>query len=119
MPEAAAKHIVIVDDDPYILEILERYLTGAHFQVSAVRRASMARAILLRSHVDIVLADAHLPGENGIELTRAAAEFGIPTLIMTGDADWAIDRGAAPQDLLVKPFGPAHAERRILAALAA
>jgi two-component system OmpR family response regulator len=114
-----SRHIVIVDDDPAILEVLQRYLAGRRFRVTTARRASVARAILLRDRVDLVLADARLPGENGIELTRAARELGIATLLMSGDEDWAVSRGADGGTLLLKPFALEQAQQRILQALAA
>lgn len=114
-----AKHIVIVDDDPSILEILERYLEGHQYRVTIARRASVARAIFLRDHVDLLLADARLPGENGIELARGASELGIPSLIMSGDKDWALAQGASSEQLLLKPFGLKIAQQRIQKALVA
>jgi two-component system phosphate regulon response regulator OmpR len=113
----SCKHIVIVDDDPTILELLRRFLSGPEYRISVARRASVARSMLLRDHVDLVLTDARLPGENGIELTRAAEELGIPALIMSGDEEWALSQGADATKLLRKPFGLVQAERRILAAL--
>jgi DNA-binding response OmpR family regulator len=115
----ACKHIVIVDDDPTILELLRRFLSGPEYRVSVARRASVARSMLLRDHVDLVLTDARLPGENGIELTRAAQELGIPALIMSGDEEWAIRQGADASKLLLKPFALDQAEQRIIAALVA
>ncbi|MDB5411599.1 MAG: two component response regulator [Rhodospirillales bacterium] len=113
----SCKHIVIVDDDPTILELLRRFLSGPEYRISVARRASVARSMLLRDHVDLVLTDARLPGENGIELTRAAEELGIPALIMSGDEEWALSQGADATKLLLKPFGLIQAEQRILAAL--
>jgi DNA-binding response OmpR family regulator len=115
----SCKHIVIVDDDPTILDLLRRFLSGPQYRVSVARRASVARSMLLREHVDLILADARLPGENGIELTRAAEELGIPSLIMSGDEEWAVSKGADASKLLLKPFGLDQAERRIIAALTA
>jgi two-component system phosphate regulon response regulator OmpR len=113
----SCKHIVIVDDDPTILELLRRFLSGPEYRISIARRASVARSMLLRDHVDLVLTDARLPGENGIELTRAVEELGIPALIMSGDEEWALSQGADATKLLLKPFGLIQAEQRILAAL--
>jgi DNA-binding response OmpR family regulator len=115
----SCKHIVIVDDDPAILELLHRFLAGPKYRISVARRASIARSLLLRDHVDLVLTDARLPGENGIQLTLAAQELGIPALIMSGDGEWAIRQGADASKLLLKPFGLDQAEQRILAALSA
>jgi DNA-binding NtrC family response regulator len=98
-------HILVVDDEPDILGMLTRLLdTGPDVRVTTARRASVARAILMREGADLVITDARMPGENGIALAKLADELGIPAIIMTGDHDWAIEKGAERELLLVKPF---------------
>jgi hypothetical protein len=45
-----------------------------------------------------------MPGENGVTLAEAAAELGIPVLVMSGDVEWAVTHGAAAEYLVEKPF---------------
>jgi DNA-binding response OmpR family regulator len=98
-------HILVVDDEPDILRVLESALQPcASTRVTTVRRSLIARSVLMRETVDLVIADARMPGESGVSLAQAAAELGIPTIIITGDAEWAIRQGAPPDDLLLKPF---------------
>jgi DNA-binding response OmpR family regulator len=106
-------HILVVDDEPEILEILARLLRARGIRVSTARRASVARIIMMHEGVDLLIADARIPGENGIDLARAAEELGIPALVMSGDAAWALAHGAAPGQLLSKPFEIEHMLRRV------
>lgn len=72
-------HILVVDDEPEVLNLVAK-LRGRHqgVRVSTARRAAAARAVLMSDAVDLMITDAHMPGENGVALARAAAELGIP-----------------------------------------
>ena len=118
VPSMPRTHVLIVDDDPDILQVLEAYLKHHGMRISTARRAAVARAIWMRDAVDLLLADARIPGENGISLTRAAADSGISTIIMSGDLAWAVSQGADADALLAKPFDLAAAHDRVLAVLA-
>jgi two-component system response regulator PilR (NtrC family) len=115
-PQVTAQmtHILVVDDEPDILRILSAIL-GRYpkVRVSTARRASVARAVLMSEPVDLLITDARMPGENGVALAQAAAELGIPTIIMTGDNEWAIAQGAHPVCLLEKPFEAATVQARV------
>jgi DNA-binding NtrC family response regulator len=107
-------HILVVDDEPDVL----RFLTGllapqVGTRVTTARRSSVARAVLMRETVDLLITDARMPGENGVALAQSAAECGIPTIIMTGDTEWAVAQGAEPTLLLEKPFDARALQERI------
>jgi two-component system, OmpR family, response regulator len=104
MKPVTQKHILIVDDDPAILEVLVRALTSSELRVTTARRVSIAKDILVRQTVDLVIADARIPGETGIALARAAGDLGIDTIIMSGDREWTAEQGIAPEQYLAKPF---------------
>jgi DNA-binding NtrC family response regulator len=107
-------HILVVDDEPDILRLLTALLGATPgTRVSTARRASVARAILMREGADLVITDARMPGENGIALARLAEELGIPTIIMTGDNEWALEKGAPPEWLLEKPFEASTIHARV------
>jgi DNA-binding response OmpR family regulator len=112
-----AKHILVVDDDPLILELIERALVPAHFRVSKARRVSLARDVLMRQPVDLVIADARIPGETGLALAETVRALGIAVIIMTGDPEWADAHGLAAGDYLAKPFDLAELMARIQASL--
>ena len=107
-------HILVVDDEPDILRFLTALLEQQNeTRVTTARRSSVARSVLMRESVDLIIADARMPGESGVALALAAAEFGVPTIIMTGDRLWALAQGAPPESLLDKPFDAEELQARI------
>jgi two-component system, OmpR family, phosphate regulon response regulator OmpR len=104
MPRMGQKHILVVDDDPAILELLERALASDRVRVSTARRAAMARDVLMRQPVDLVIADARLPGESGLQLALSARDVGIASILMSGDLEWTAEHGLAAGQFLAKPF---------------
>jgi DNA-binding NtrC family response regulator len=99
-----SKHVLVVDDDPLILEIVARALTARQVRVSTARRVSVARDVLARQVIDLVVTDARMPGETGLVLAEKAEELGIACIIMSGDPEWAAEHGIAPRQYLAKPF---------------
>jgi CheY-like chemotaxis protein len=111
----AAKRVLVVDDDPSILEIVTRVLAGAGMQVTTARRVAVARAILLREQFDLILTDARMPGETGLEFAETTRALGIATVVMSGEPEWNTAHGMTAQNYLAKPFDVAG----LLAAVAA
>jgi len=104
LPSVTPKHVLVVDDDPLILEVVERALCAAKYRVSKARRVSVARDVLVRQHIDLVITDARIPGETGLSLAETARELGIALILMSGDPEWAAEHGMDPQHYLAKPF---------------
>jgi DNA-binding response OmpR family regulator len=98
------KHVLVVDDDPSILDIIVRALAARQVRVSTARRVSVARDVLARQTIDLVVTDARMPGETGLVLAEKAKELGIACIVMSGDPEWAADHGIAPQQYVAKPF---------------
>jgi CheY-like chemotaxis protein len=96
--------VLVVDDDPAVLDLLSRALAEQGLAVSVARRVSVARDILARQPVGLVIADARIPGESGICLAAHVRDCGIPVILMTGDPDWIGRQGALPAPCLLKPF---------------
>jgi DNA-binding NtrC family response regulator len=112
-------HILVVDDEPDILRLFSAILARfPEVEVTTARRASVARAILMRRSVDLMVTDARMPGESGIALAAAAAELGVAAIIMTGDHDWAVAHGAPSEHILEKPFEAATVDALIARFLA-
>jgi DNA-binding response OmpR family regulator len=111
------KHILVVDDDPLILEVIERALSAADFRVSKARRVAFARDVLARQPIDLIVADARIPGETGLQLAEKARELGIAMILMTGDLEWASEHGMAPDQYLAKPFDLGELLERVRASL--
>lgn len=104
----AALHVLVVDDEAGIRDLLRQYLTMQGFRVSAAGDAAGARAVLDRELIDLILLDVGLPGEDGLSLTRYLREhWHGPVIIVSGRGD-PIERVVGLEigadDYVSKPF---------------
>jgi two-component system phosphate regulon response regulator OmpR len=123
--EPAPKHLLIVDDDDRLRELLKQFLARAGFRVSAAASAAAARRLLDTLEFDLLVVDVMMPGEDGFSLTRWLRAqprpiCAIPVLILTarglpGDRIEGLQLGA--DDYLAKPFEPRELSLRIEAVL--
>ncbi|MGE0118109.1 MAG: response regulator [Dongiaceae bacterium] len=117
--EAAAEpsHILVVDDDKRLRELLRKYLSEQGFRVTVAADAGDARRRLDGLAFDLIVLDIMMPGENGLELTRALRQKdGVPILLLTAmgepeDRIAGLETGA--DDYLAKPFEPRELVLRI------
>lgn len=100
--------VLIVDDDPKILSMLERALASATIRVSAVSTGAEALSLLAREAFDAVVSDIQMPGISGLKLLRAVREYDLdlPIVLMTGQPNLsgaanAVEYGAF--QYLIKP----------------
>jgi two-component system, OmpR family, phosphate regulon response regulator OmpR len=113
----AAAHLLIIDDDRRIRELLSRYLGDHGFRVSVAADAAEARRKLRSLEFDLLIVDVMMPGETGVDLTRSLrAETNVPILMLTalaetGDRISGLEAGA--DDYLAKPFEPRELLLRI------
>jgi len=125
-------HILVIDDDTRLRELLRRYLVGEGFLVTTAHGAADARAKLASLHYDLLVLDIMMPGENGLQLTEAlrrevpgpgAAGAGtpaVPILLLTamGETEQRIEGLAlGADDYLAKPFEPRELVLRMNAIL--
>ena len=119
--ELEKKHILIVDDDTRICDLLEKFLDKNGYLVSAVHSAEQARQILAGLEFDLIILDVMMPRESGIELTSHLRENNkTPIILLTakGDAeDRILGLEAGADDYLPKPFEPMELLLRIKAVL--
>lgn len=110
-------HILVVDDDARLRELLRDYLGVNGFNVTTAEHAAEARRKLAGIDFDLIVLDVMMPGESGLDLTEhLRATSRVPVLLLTarGDADDRIsglERGA--DDYLQKPFEPRELILRI------
>jgi len=110
-------HILVVDDDKRLRELLRKYLTEQGFRVTVATDAVDARRKLDGLAFDLLVLDIMMPGESGLELTRALREKdGVPILLLTAmgepeDRIAGLETGA--DDYLAKPFEPRELVLRI------
>ena len=116
-----AVHILVVDDDDRLRDLLQRYLSEYGFRVSTARNAAEARTALAGLSFDLLVLDLMMPGESGLELTKfIRCTDSLPILLLTAMGE-AEDRIAGLEvgadDYLAKPFEPRELVLRIEAIL--
>jgi DNA-binding response OmpR family regulator len=103
-----AAHILIVDDQQEICDVVQEYLTGEGYRVSTAHDGGEMRRLLSQWPVDLVILDLMLPGEDGLMLARSLRnESGIGIIILTGrgeTVDRIIGLEMGADDYLPKPF---------------
>lgn len=110
-------HILVVDDDTRLRELLRRYLSENDFIVSVAAGAEEARRLLTGITFDLLVLDVMMPGEDGLSLTQSIRRDGnMPVLLLTArgeveDRIAGLESGA--DDYLVKPFEPRELLLRI------
>lgn len=110
-------HILVVDDDKRLRELLRRYLAEHGFRVTTAAGAAEAWTELESFDFDLIVLDVMMPGQNGFEFTEALRQRSrVPILMLTamGEPEHRIDgleRGV--DDYLVKPFEPRELVLRI------
>ena len=111
-------HILIVDDDKRILELINDYLIKNNFRVSIANNALVARRKIENIEFDLIVLDIMMPGESGLKLTNSLKEnnFKTPILLLsalgsTEDRIKGLEIGA--NDYLPKPFEPKELLLRI------
>jgi len=112
-------HILVVDDDTEIRDLLKRFLSKNGFRVSAVADGPRMRAALGETKFDLVVLDVMLPGEDGLSLCRRIrSESGIPIIMLTAmgdETDRIVGLEMGADDYLAKPFNPRELLARIKA----
>lgn len=103
-------HVMVVDDDTRLRELLRKYLSDHGYVVTVAKDAADARTKLAMLAVDLMILDVMMPGEDGLSLASdLSLKNGPPILLLTaqGEADDRI-RGleSGADDYLVKPFDP-------------
>ena len=114
-------HILIVDDDLEIRQLLARYLSAQGFQVTTAESASKMNQALARQAHDLVVLDVLLKDASGLDLCRALrAHSRTPIILLTAlkeDIDRIIGLELGADDYVSKPFNPRELLARIRAVL--
>ena len=101
-------HILIVDDQQEICDVVQEYLTGEGYRVSTAHDGTGMRRVMAQSQIDLVILDLMLPGEDGLTLARSLrSKSGIGIIILTGrgeTVDRIIGLEMGADDYLPKPF---------------
>lgn len=119
--EAAKPHILIVDDDAEIRDLLSRFLSKHDFRVTTARDGREMRQALQDWAFDLVVLDLMMPGEDGLTLCKQIrTESSIPIIMLTAmgeEVDRIIGLEVGADDYMAKPFNPRELAARIKAVL--
>lgn len=122
---APGRHLLVVDDDNRLRDLLKQFLARGGFRVTTAASAAAARQLMSALEFDLAVFDVMMPGEDGLSLTRwlrsePAPKGRTPVLMLTarGEADARIEGlSAGVDDYLPKPFEPQELLLRIEAIL--
>jgi two-component system OmpR family response regulator len=114
-------HILVVDDDREIRELLARFLERNRFRVTPARDGREARRAWVNGHFHLVVLDLMLPGEGGLDLARwMRSQSEVPIVMLTAmgeETDRIVGLELGADDYLPKPFNPRELLARIRAVL--
>ena len=116
-PADDAPHLLVVDDDRRIRDLLSRYLSSEGYRITTAETAAMARAKLTSLSFDLLILDVMMPGETGFEFARdIRKDSAVPILMLTArDAAESRITGLeiGADDYVSKPFEPRELSLRI------
>ncbi|MBD0272889.1 MAG: response regulator [Acetobacteraceae bacterium] len=114
-------HILVVDDDREIRDLLSKFLERQGMRVTAARDAKEARRLWPLGRYHLVVLDLMLPGESGLDLARwLRGEAAVPIVMLTAmaeETDRIVGLELGADDYLGKPFNPRELLARIRAVL--
>ncbi len=120
-PASRPIHVLAVDDDPSIRQMITDYLGDNDIRVTGLENGSRIDEVLDSQEMDLLLLDLKLPGGDGMQIARnIRAKSDIPIIILTGrkdEADRVMGLELGADDYLVKPFSPRELLARIRALL--
>lgn len=113
--------LLVVDDDPEILELIQAYLSKQGFAVACVTDGEAMSEHLERESADLIILDLMLPGEHGLSLAKRLKQAGdIPIIIVSAqgdDVDRIVGLEVGADDYIGKPFNPRELLARVRAVL--
>ena len=114
--------VLVIDDDPTVLDVLSRYLMRDGYDVHGVADAEAATRILAGGvDVDLVILDIVLPSMDGLSFLRQLrTTSNVPVILLTariGEADRIVGLDSGADDYVLKPFSPRELAARVRTAL--
>lgn len=119
--ETPKPHVLIVDDDTEIRDLLSRFLSKHDFRVTTAKDGREMRQAMTDWSFDLLVLDLMMPGEDGLSLCRQVrSESDMPIIMLTAmgeDVDRIIGLEVGADDYMAKPFNPRELAARIKAVL--
>jgi two-component system OmpR family response regulator len=114
-------HILVVDDDGQVRQLIGRFLRDSGYRVSGARDGREMRETLASTAIDLIILDLMLPGVSGLDLCRELrATSSVPIIMLTAkgeDTDRIVGLELGADDYLPKPFNPRELLARVRAIL--
>lgn len=118
---AIVKTVLVVDDEPQIVQLVRDYLEHGGFAVLTAADGPTAVRIARTQHPDLVVLDLGLPGLDGLDVTRSLRRDGaVPIIMLTArgdESDKLVGLELGADDYLTKPFSPKELVARVRAVL--
>jgi len=118
---SGAAHILVVDDDREIRDLLSRFLRKNGYRVDVAADGNEMKRFLEGARIDLIVLDRVLPGKDGLTLCRELrASSRIPVILLTllgADTDRIVGLEMGADDYLAKPFNPQELLARVKAVL--
>lgn len=116
-----AQHILIVDDDLDIRQLISRFLEQHEFRTRTAKNGDEMHALLEKNQFDLIILDVMMPGQDGLSLCQTLRKTSsIPIIMLTAvteDVDRILGLEMGADDYLSKPFNPRELLARIKAIL--
>lgn len=121
MPSSTPTRILLVDDEPPILELVRGYLEREGFAVTAAADGQSGLELARTGNPDVIVLDVMLPGLDGFEVLRQVRTFSDAYVLMltarTDEVDRIVGLSVGADDYLGKPFSPRELVARVKALL--
>lgn len=116
-----AQHILVVDDDVSIRDLINDYLVENGYRVSCAANGTEMQVVIQSDTVDLIVLDIKMPGDDGFSLARMVRQTSdVPIIMLTGqshEVDRVLGLELGADDYLTKPFSPRELLARIKAVL--
>ncbi len=103
--KATDRHVLVVEDDPLVLDTLVTALSDEGYRVSRAVDGMDAIGEVQQEVPDLVIADVHMPRMTGGQLVRRLREWNVPIILLSADTNWARTAGVV---FVPKPFDLDH-----------
>src|SRR5882757_8250895 len=114
---ATAGHILVIDDDPTVLDVVGRYLARAGYQVSVAHDGELGLKLAAARAPDLVILDLMLPGRSGLEIcAELRSRSPVPVIMLTAlgeEEDRVVGLELGADDYVTKPFSPRELVLRV------
>lgn len=114
---SATQHVLVVEDEPKIAQLLIDYLQANHYQTTWLDNGTEVVSWVQNNNPDMVLLDLMLPGKDGLEICREIRAFSeVPLMIITArveELDRILGLELGADDYICKPFSPREVMTRI------